>query len=103
MSYGPPEQQWSQPAQPGTRKGPLLGVLALVLGLAGVVATFLPIDLSGIRAYLAWTFGLPGLVVAVFGLLGNRAGKAMAAIGAMLSLLAVAIGVISIGNVVGVL
>ncbi|SER15576.1 hypothetical protein SAMN05216188_108127 [Lentzea xinjiangensis] len=103
MSSWPPEQQWSQPARPGSRGGPLLGVLALCLGVAGVVVTFLPVDLTGTRAYLAWVFGLPGLVVAVFGLLGDRAGKAMAAIGAVLSLLAVAIGVITIGNVVGVL
>lgn len=96
MSYGPPEQQ----ARP---KGPLLGMLALILGVVGVVATFLPIDLTGVRSYLAWAFGLPGIVVAALGLLGHRRGKAMAGIGAMLSLLALVIGAIALGNLVGLL
>ncbi|WP_112267147.1 hypothetical protein [Lentzea terrae] len=93
MSYGPQ-------APP---KGPLLGLLALILGVLGVVATFLPIDLTGVRAYVAWAFGLPGIVIAAVGLLGHRRGKPMAAIGALLSLLALVIGAIAIGNVVGVL
>ncbi len=102
MSFGP-ERQESRPTGQGTRRGPVLGVLALVLGLVGVVATFLPIDLTGVRAYLAWTFGLPGFVIAILGLLGDRRGKPLAVAGALLSLLAVFIGVITIGNVVGVL
>ena len=93
MSYGPQ-------APP---KGPLLGLLALILGVLGVVATFLPIDLTGVRAYVAWAFGFPGIVIAAVGLLGHRRGKPMAAIGALLSLLALVIGAIAIGNVVGVL
>lgn len=93
MSYGPQ-------APP---KGPLLGLLALILGVLGGVATFLPIDLTGVRAYVAWAFGLPGIVIAAVGLLGHRRGKPMAAIGALLSLLALVIGAIAIGNVVGVL
>jgi hypothetical protein len=50
---------------------------------------------------VAWAFGLPGFVVAVLGLLGDRRGKAFAVAGALLSLLAVLIGVIAIGNAVG--
>jgi hypothetical protein len=82
-------------------KGPGLGVAALLLGLLGVVATFLPMDLTGVRPYVAWAFGLPGFVVAILGLLGDRRGKAFAVAGALLSLLAVLIGVIAIGNAVG--
>ncbi|SMC91608.1 hypothetical protein [Lentzea albidocapillata] len=81
-------------------KGPGLGVAALVLGLLGVVVTFLPMNLDGVRPYSAWAFGLPGFVVAILGLLGNRRGKAFAVAGALLSLLAVLIGVIAMGNVV---
>jgi hypothetical protein len=84
-------------------KGSFLGVAALALGTIGVVATFLPIDLTGVRAYVAWAFGLPGFVVAILGLLGDRRGKPLAVIGALLSLLAVLIGVITIGDVLGVL
>ncbi|MFS8097658.1 hypothetical protein LFM09_11015 [Lentzea alba] len=84
-----------------TVKGPLLGVLALILGAVGVVATFLPINLDLVRPYVAWMFGWPGIVVAVFGLLGQCKGKPLAGIGAMLSLLALAIGAIALGNLVG--
>jgi hypothetical protein len=93
MSYGPQTPP----------KGAQLGVIALVLGLAGVVVTFLPMHLFGLRPYVAWAFGLPGFVVAILGLLGHRRGKALAVIGALLSLLAVLVGVITIGNLVGVL
>ena len=89
-------------AQVVQRKGPWLGVAALVLGLLGVVATFLPMDLSGVRHYVAWLFGLPGFVLAIFGLLGNRSGKPFAVIGALLSLFAVLIGSIAIANVIGI-
>lgn len=101
MSHGP------QPPQPSPQmsspKGALLGVLALILGAFAVVVTFLPIDLDLVRPYVAFLFGLPALVVACFGLLGNRRGKAMAAIGALLSLLALLIGAIAMANVVGYL
>ncbi|MEU0883440.1 hypothetical protein ABZ345_32940 [Lentzea sp. NPDC005914] len=104
MSYGPPEQQWSQPpGQAAPPKGPLLGLVALVLGLVAVVVTFLPVDLTGVRAYLAWAVGLPGLAIAALGLLGHRRGKAMAGIGAMLSLVALVIGAIALANVAGLL
>ncbi|MDX8029022.1 hypothetical protein SK803_02315 [Lentzea sp. BCCO 10_0856] len=93
MSYGPSAQT----------KGPALGLLALALGLAGVVVTFLPINLDGVRPYLAWAFGLPGFVVAILGLLGPRQGKAFAVIGALLSLLAVFVGMITLGNLTGLL
>ena len=102
MSYGPPEQQLDQPAGPPA-KGPWLGAAALVLGLFAVVVTFLPVYLGHIRPYVAWMFGLPALVVAIFGLLGHRKGKALAVVGAVLALLAFLVGVITTANVVGVL
>ena len=89
MSYGPAQ----------TTKGPTLGLAALVLGVIGVVVTFLPMNLDGVRPYLAWAFGLPGFVIAILGLLGPRQGKVFAVIGALLSLLAVVVGMITIGNV----
>lgn len=96
MSYGPSPQT----APP---KGPLLGLTALVLGLLSVVVPFLPVNLDLVRPYVAFVFAFPALVVACFGLLGNRRGKPMAAIGVMLSLLGLLIGAIMIGNLVGVL
>jgi branched-subunit amino acid ABC-type transport system permease component len=84
-------------------KGPGLGVAAFVLGLLGVVATFLPMDLYGMRPYVAWAFGLPAFVVAVLGLVGDRKGKAFAVAGVLLSLLAVLIGMIAIWNLIGLL
>jgi hypothetical protein len=101
MSFGPqPPQPAPQLSQP---KGPLLGVLALILGAFAVVVTFLPINLDLVRPYVAFLFGLPALVVAFFGLLGNRRGKAMAAIGMLLSLLALLIGAIAMANALGYL
>ena len=94
MSFGPSAQ---------TTKGPALGVLALLLGLVGVVVTFLPMNLDTTRPYLAWAFGLPGFVIAILGLLGPRQGKAFAVIGALLSLLAVLVGMITLGNLTGLL
>jgi hypothetical protein len=90
MSYGASAQ---------TAKGPALGLAALVLGLVGVVVTFLPVHMHGERPYLALAFGLPGFVISILGLLGHRRGKGFAVAGALLSLLAVLIGVITIGNV----
>lgn len=84
-------------------KGPGFGVAAFVLGLLGVVATFLPMNLDGVRPYVAWAFGLPAFVLAILGLVGDRKGKAFAVAGVLLSLLAVLIGMIAIWNLVGLL
>ncbi|MGW6929335.1 hypothetical protein ACWGE0_04660 [Lentzea sp. NPDC054927] len=94
MSYGPSAQ---------TTKGPALGLLALALGVAGVVVPLLPINLDGVRPYLAWVFGLPGFVVSILALVGPRQGKVFAAIGTLLSLLAVLIGMITLANLTGML
>ncbi|WP_350276620.1 hypothetical protein [Kribbella sp. HUAS MG21] len=68
------------------------GLLALVFGLAGVVAPFLPMDMSGYRQYAAFPFALPGLVFSIVGLIGNRRAKAVAVFGAMFSGLALCVG-----------
>jgi hypothetical protein len=67
-------------------------VLALVLGLAAVVAPFLPMDMTGYRQYAAFPCAVPALVLALAGLIGNRRGKPAAAIGAITSVLALCIG-----------
>lgn len=67
----------------------MFGLAALVLGLVAVVVPFLPMNMDGFRRYVGLAGGLTVLVVAVLGLLGNRRGKPMAAIGLLLALLAV--------------
>ena len=74
---------------PQASKSSVLGLTALVLGLVAVVVPFLPMDMSGFRRYVGLGGGLIVLVVAVLGLMGDRRGKPMAAIGLMLGLLAV--------------
>ncbi|MGK8507435.1 hypothetical protein ACRS5S_05045 [Nocardia asiatica] len=95
---GAPPPAWSQ-GQPTTpvepSKGAGFAVLALVLGAAGLVIPFLPIDLSGVRQYLAYVFALPGLIFGVLGCAGPRRGKALAITGAILSLLALGIWTVS--------
>ena len=67
----------------------MLGLTALVLGLIAVVVPFLPMNMDGFRRYAGLAGGLIVLVVAVLGLIGDRRGKPMAAIGLLLALLAV--------------
>jgi hypothetical protein len=70
----------------------VLGVLALIVGLAGLVAPFLPMDMTGFRQYAAVPFAVPGLALAIAALAGNRRGKPVATIGLVVNLLAAAIG-----------
>jgi hypothetical protein len=80
----------------------VLGVLARLLGLAGLVAPLLPfsnlVDRFPIRQYLAFPFALPALALAIAGLAGNRRGKPAAAIGLILALLALGVGAIMVYN-----
>ncbi|MFD7660035.1 hypothetical protein ACFV4N_39170 [Actinosynnema sp. NPDC059797] len=85
----------SYPADPG---GPLpaggpkgigFAVAALVLAVLAWVVPLLPIDLSGVRHYVVFPFGLAGFVLGVLGGLGNRRGKPLAVVAALSSALAV--------------
>ena len=114
MTAGPPEQQPPQwpvqpmpqhypgypPYPPAPANGVWLGTAALVLGLLGCVVPLLPIDLSGIRAYLALPFGLAGLTCGIVGLVGQRTGKPLSATGVAVSAIALVLGVIMLGNLV---
>ncbi|WP_410787185.1 hypothetical protein [Kribbella sp. C-35] len=77
-------------------------VLALLFGMAGLVAPLLPfsnlIDRFPVRQYLAFPFALPALALAIAGLAGNRRGKPAAAIGLILAVLAVGVGAIMVYN-----
>jgi hypothetical protein len=73
-------------------------VLAFVLGLAALVAPFLPMDMTGFRQYAAFPFALPGVGLATAGLIGARRGKPLAAVGAVLCVLAFGIGAIMVVN-----
>ncbi|WP_133806143.1 hypothetical protein [Kribbella caucasensis] len=83
--------------EPPKRAG--LAVAAVILGLLGCVVPLLPINLDNLRAYTPFPFGLPGLVLAIVGCTGHRRGKPLAAVGAILSVLALILGAIMvIGN-----
>jgi hypothetical protein len=91
MTYG---QQ-----QPSTtpKTGPGLAVVSVVLGLAGILAPFLPIDETGIRHYVALPFALGGVVLGIAGLVGPRRGKPLAGVGLGLSVLALLVAVAFVG------
>ncbi|WP_162834492.1 hypothetical protein [Amycolatopsis circi] len=91
----PPAQSWPAPAP---ANGVWLGVAALVLGILGCVLPLLPIDLTGIRAYLALPFGLAGLACGLVGVIGQRTGKPVSAVGIAVSAIALVLGVIMLGN-----
>lgn len=65
-----------------------LGLAALVLGLLGCALPLAPFDLTGVRAYIALPFALPGFALGIIGLIGRRRGKAFAAVGLFLCMLA---------------
>jgi hypothetical protein len=91
---GPPPVNRSQGAGPA--------VAAVILGLLGCVLPLLPIDLTGVRAYVALPLALPGLVLAVVGCAGHRRGKPLAVAGAVLSALALLLGVAMLaGSILG--
>ncbi|TQJ06888.1 hypothetical protein [Kribbella jejuensis] len=79
-----------------------MGVLALLLAIAGLVVPFLPfsnlIDRFPVRQYLAFPFAVPALALAIATLAGNRRGKPAAAIGMMIAFLALIVGAIMVYN-----
>ena len=85
---GPP------PPPVGPAKGMSFAVAAVVLGLVGCVLPLAPFNFDGIRMYLPWVFGLPGLTVGIIGCIGRRRGKALAITGTVLSGLALVVGAI---------
>lgn len=84
------------PVEPA--KGVWLGIVAVVLGVLGIVLPFLPVALDGVRGYLALAFGLPSLAASIIGCTGRRRGKAVAAVGVNLSVLALVIATIMLVN-----
>ncbi|WP_409182863.1 hypothetical protein F9C11_41890 [Amycolatopsis sp. VS8301801F10] len=89
------------PALPAPANGVWLGVAALVLGVLGCVVPLLPIDLTGIRAYLAFPFGVAGLTCGLVGVVGRRTGKPVSAAGIAISAIALVFGVVMLANYVG--
>jgi hypothetical protein len=84
------------PVEPA--KGVWLAIVAVVLGALGIVLPFAPVALDGVRGYLALAFGLPGLVASILGCTGRRRGKAVAAVGVNLSVIALVIATIMLVN-----
>lgn len=109
---GYPQHLWPEHAQPRVAAQPVvpqrakgsaaLGVLALVLAFAGLVAPFLPfsnlIDRFPVRQYLAFPFAVPALALAITTLATDRRGKPAAAIGMMIAFLALIVGAIMVYN-----
>lgn len=102
-SYPPPEQPWTNPngpGWPGTGGLPPVGrpggfgpaVAAAILGLLGCVVPILPIDMLDVRAFIAFPFAVPGLVLAIVGCSGRRRGQSLAAVGGILSAIALVVG-----------
>ena len=110
--HGYPQHLWPEHAQQPVAAVPsgvhrpmgsaVPSVLALLLGIAGLVAPFLPfsnlIDRFPVRQYLAFPFALPALALAIAGLAGNRRGKPAAVIGMLLALVALGVGAIMVYN-----
>ncbi len=96
FGYGPP-QPWQQhvpygPAVPA--KGFGFAVVALILGAAAAVVPLLPNlpnALTDYRQYLVYVIALPGLALGILACTGPRKGKPLAIIGAILSILALAV------------
>ena len=100
---GHPPQPWTDPhgrTWPGgpppaaPPKGSGLAVTAVILGLLGCVVPLLPINLDTIRAYSAFPFALPGLLLAILACIGPRRGKPLAVVAWILSALSLTIGLI---------
>ncbi|HEY2058610.1 MAG TPA: hypothetical protein VGH57_09605 [Amycolatopsis sp.] len=81
-------------------KGPVPAVAALVFGLLGCVIPLLPINLDQVRLYTPFPSAVAGLSLAIVGLVGRRRGKAVAVVGAILAVIALALGTIMVGNTV---
>jgi hypothetical protein len=99
-AQAPTDPVWQpQAPSPGQPKGTaMLGVLAFVLGLAALVVPFLPVDMTGYRQYTAFPFALPGVGLAIAGLIGARRAKPLAVVGAVLCVLALGVGWIMLLN-----
>jgi hypothetical protein len=98
MAYGPPPNSPPPFPTPGPDAGSTSGsgiwrgAVAVVLGVVGCVAPLLPIDLTGVREYLAFPFGLVGLVLAAVTATAYRRGRPLAITGAVLCGLALLLG-----------
>ena len=77
--------------------GPGIAVVALVLGAFGCAVWLLPIDETGVRHYLPLPFALGGLVLGIAALIGRRRGKPIAAVGVLLSVIALLLGMFMVG------
>ncbi|HEY1177767.1 MAG TPA: hypothetical protein VGF17_16550, partial [Phytomonospora sp.] len=58
------------PPEASKSAGP--AVASVILAFLGIVLPFLPIDLTGVRAFIALPFGLAAIAAAIVGLTGGR-------------------------------
>lgn len=87
----PEEPSASEPAPPV--RSTWLAVAAAVLGVLALALPWAPT-----RAYFLLALGLPGLVIGLIGSTGRRGGKGWAAFGALLSVIALVMGIVMTVN-----
>jgi len=80
------------PSESASPKGAVFAVASVVVGALGLVVPFLPVDMTGVRHYVALPVGIAGLLLAGAGLTGGRRGKPIAAAGAVISGLVIVLG-----------
>lgn len=80
-------------------KSPVFAIASVIVGALGLVVPFLPVDMTGVRAYIALPAGILGLVLAGLGFTGRR-GRPVAAAGAVISALVVVLGLTFLANLV---
>lgn len=73
-------------------------MVALFVGLFGCIVWALPIDENGARHILPFPFAVGGIVLSIMCLNGRGRGGTVAAIGLVLSSLALVLGIIMEGN-----
>jgi hypothetical protein len=105
VTSGPPEGPAGQtaamaPPPPSTsaKGAPWYGIAAVVLGGFAVVLPLAPADLTGLRAWIALPFALPGLLAGLIGLTGHRRGKEFAVTGTILCVIATVLATIMLTN-----
>lgn len=91
-SVPPLTPQYAPPAGPPAKKG--LAITALVLGIVAILGAWIPF--VGLGSVFIGVIGLIfGVIATILALTNKAAGKAMAIVGASLSLLAIIVGIVS--------
>lgn len=80
------------PNESASTKGSEFAVASVIVAALGLVLPFLPVDMTGLRHYVALPVGVVGLLLAVVSLGSGRRGKPIATAGAVISGLVIVLG-----------